>query len=304
MSQSNITLDQLSHYFHLPEKQVAQELGICLTSLKKICRARGVMRWPFRKLRRLQRTLKKVGNDTDSLSIMTSGRDLSPVPMAEAIDRSPSCQSGSPAPSVHGSTQASCEPAEAEQQVEGSLSDLWPTCTISGAHMHQLIVHNWSTLWTVHQMRRRLLTALGGKDLTISPDGIKAYLVYTSSLAAMQAKAVCEQACELLRERAGSAGEARGASLEEAAKAAEVAAEPQQPMTLMSMVEPGAGVELEGFLAQTHSKPLSGEGFDGIGHHDQEPSEFSHCVSPPETSLTSNLFDPVSHPCGFSFQFL
>ncbi|EKX34389.1 hypothetical protein GUITHDRAFT_80613, partial [Guillardia theta CCMP2712] len=53
MSQSNITLDQLSHYFHLPEKQVAQELGICLTSLKKICRARGVMRWPFRKLRRL-----------------------------------------------------------------------------------------------------------------------------------------------------------------------------------------------------------------------------------------------------------
>jgi hypothetical protein len=34
-------LEELSKYFHLPEKAVAKELGICLTSLKKICRSYG-----------------------------------------------------------------------------------------------------------------------------------------------------------------------------------------------------------------------------------------------------------------------
>ena len=33
-----VRLDELSKYFHLPEKAVAKELGICLTSLKKLCR--------------------------------------------------------------------------------------------------------------------------------------------------------------------------------------------------------------------------------------------------------------------------
>jgi hypothetical protein len=33
-----VKLDELSKYFHLPEKTVAKELGICLTSLKKLCR--------------------------------------------------------------------------------------------------------------------------------------------------------------------------------------------------------------------------------------------------------------------------
>ena len=37
-------LEELSKYFHLPEKAVAKELGICLTSLKKICRSYGESR--------------------------------------------------------------------------------------------------------------------------------------------------------------------------------------------------------------------------------------------------------------------
>ena len=47
-------LEELSKYFHLPEKAVAKELGICLTSLKKICRSYGITRWPFRKLKSIQ----------------------------------------------------------------------------------------------------------------------------------------------------------------------------------------------------------------------------------------------------------
>jgi hypothetical protein len=45
-----ITFEQLSKYFHLPINDVAKELGICATMLKKICRRNGIPRWPHRKV--------------------------------------------------------------------------------------------------------------------------------------------------------------------------------------------------------------------------------------------------------------
>lgn len=44
------SLEALSKYFVMPEKHVAKELGICLTSLKKLCRHYGITRWPYRKV--------------------------------------------------------------------------------------------------------------------------------------------------------------------------------------------------------------------------------------------------------------
>ena len=42
----------LTKYFQLPEKEVAKQLGVCLTSLKKMCRQSGINRWPYRKVHR------------------------------------------------------------------------------------------------------------------------------------------------------------------------------------------------------------------------------------------------------------
>jgi hypothetical protein len=47
----DMTLQALSAYFHRPEMEVAKDLGCCLTSLKKLCRSHGIMRWPYRKVR-------------------------------------------------------------------------------------------------------------------------------------------------------------------------------------------------------------------------------------------------------------
>ena len=60
-----VKLEELSKYFHLPEKAVAKELGICLTSLKKLCRSYGITRWPFRKLKSLERTMRKVQTESE-----------------------------------------------------------------------------------------------------------------------------------------------------------------------------------------------------------------------------------------------
>eukprot|EP00292_Cryptomonas_paramecium_P021814 CAMPEP_0113679964 /NCGR_PEP_ID=MMETSP0038_2-20120614/10984_1 /TAXON_ID=2898 /ORGANISM="Cryptomonas paramecium" /LENGTH=167 /DNA_ID=CAMNT_0000598149 /DNA_START=273 /DNA_END=772 /DNA_ORIENTATION=- /assembly_acc=CAM_ASM_000170 len=79
-------LEELSKYFHLPEKAVAKELGICLTSLKKLCRSYGITRWPFRKLKSIQRSLAKAQDETSVPGAQLAGAkvaDKSMVGLAE-----------------------------------------------------------------------------------------------------------------------------------------------------------------------------------------------------------------------------
>jgi len=52
-----ITFDELSKYFHLPINQVAKELGVCATILKKLCRRNGIPRWPHRKIKSLDKMI-------------------------------------------------------------------------------------------------------------------------------------------------------------------------------------------------------------------------------------------------------
>lgn len=61
-----VSIDELSQYLHLPEKAVAKELGLCLTSLKKLCRQHGITRWPYRKLKSLDKKIARAENGTDA----------------------------------------------------------------------------------------------------------------------------------------------------------------------------------------------------------------------------------------------
>uniref|UniRef100_A0A7S4KZH3 RWP-RK domain-containing protein n=1 Tax=Guillardia theta TaxID=55529 RepID=A0A7S4KZH3_GUITH len=61
----NRELKEVSHaelvqLLHLPEKIVAKELGICVTSLKKACRQYGIYRWPHRKIKSIDKHLHKL----------------------------------------------------------------------------------------------------------------------------------------------------------------------------------------------------------------------------------------------------
>lgn len=46
--------------YSLQEPDAAQALGVGRTLLKKICRAAGIKRWPYRKLSSLQSLVEKV----------------------------------------------------------------------------------------------------------------------------------------------------------------------------------------------------------------------------------------------------
>jgi len=47
----DIPLEELRKRFHMPLAEVAKEFGVCMTFIKKVCRAAGIKRWPYRKVR-------------------------------------------------------------------------------------------------------------------------------------------------------------------------------------------------------------------------------------------------------------
>eukprot|EP00887_Chlorella_sp_A99_P005847 scaffold1.g5847.t1 len=52
---SDITLEELSQYFHMSTEKACQHLGVGLTILKRLCRKFGLARWPYRKLSKAAR---------------------------------------------------------------------------------------------------------------------------------------------------------------------------------------------------------------------------------------------------------
>ena len=73
---SNLTLDQLSACFHMPSDQACKQLGIGLTVLKRLCRKYEIKRWPFRKMKSLDRLIKNVKSGNLASKMKTSISEL------------------------------------------------------------------------------------------------------------------------------------------------------------------------------------------------------------------------------------
>eukprot|EP00282_Hemiselmis_andersenii_P025945 CAMPEP_0172016500 /NCGR_PEP_ID=MMETSP1041-20130122/11056_1 /TAXON_ID=464988 /ORGANISM="Hemiselmis andersenii, Strain CCMP439" /LENGTH=376 /DNA_ID=CAMNT_0012671451 /DNA_START=444 /DNA_END=1574 /DNA_ORIENTATION=+ len=62
---------ELREHFNMPLNEVAKKYGMCTTALKKLCRKYGVMQWPHRKLRSLE---KKIASLRAEQRYTTDGR--------------------------------------------------------------------------------------------------------------------------------------------------------------------------------------------------------------------------------------
>jgi hypothetical protein len=54
---THFTMDDLRKYFHLPIIEVAKQLGVCTTLLKKACRRNQIQRWPYRQIRSITKSI-------------------------------------------------------------------------------------------------------------------------------------------------------------------------------------------------------------------------------------------------------
>eukprot|EP00899_Mesostigma_viride_P020820 jgi/Mesvir1/2873/Mv26583-RA.1 len=77
-SSKSVTLRELQLHFHLPINEVASRLGLCVTVLKQRCRENGIDRWPYRKVKKLDKLITELQSTSQEPELVACEGGVTP----------------------------------------------------------------------------------------------------------------------------------------------------------------------------------------------------------------------------------